>query len=68
METEVTPISPVTVFLATFVMVYGMMAIVDDVAAALRSHSAKSAYKDAEEFIERNVAKWTKDEEAKEAA
>ncbi len=68
METEVTPISPVTVFLATFVMVYGMMSLVDDVCDALKSQSAKRTYKDAEEFIDKHVAKWTKEAEEKAAA
>jgi hypothetical protein len=66
METE--PISPVAVFLVTFTMVYGMMSLVDDVCDALRSQSAKRAYKDAEDFIEKNIDKWTKDAEVKEAA
>lgn len=68
MENEVTPISPVAVFLITFTMVYGMMALVDDVTDALRSKSAKQAYRDAEEFIDKHVEKWTKEAETKEAA
>jgi hypothetical protein len=66
MESEVTPISPTTVFLATFVMVYGMMSLVDDVCDALRSQSAKRAYADAEDFIQKHTAKWTSDAEAQE--
>ncbi len=66
METE--PISPVAVFLVTFTMVYGMMSLVDDVCDALKSTSAKRTYKDAEEFIDRHVAKWTKEAEEKAAA
>lgn len=67
METG-TPVSSTTVFLATFVMVYGMMSLVDDVCDALRSQSAKQAYRDAEEFIDRNIEKWTKEAEDKEKA
>ena len=66
METE--PVSPVAIFLGTFTMVYGMMSLVDDVCDALKSHSAKQAYKDAEDFIDKHVEKWSKEAEEKAAA
>lgn len=64
METE--PLNPIGLFLVTFTLCYGMMSLVDDCCDALKSTSARNAYRDVDDFISKNYYKWTSEAEAKE--